>query len=556
MNKLKRSGIIKFVVVSLLIPFFYQCMHEEFEFDKLDDEMEIVAGILTPVAYGSLSIADLISEVDSSSYFTTDPDGLLLLTYQDTIGSFVAEDLLDIPTQSFFEYFIESDFGFPGGIAPPAQTFTIDRSLKFPFTFGNGERLDSMVLDSGQLVFDISSSFQHRAQVTLTIPNLTKEGNPFSEVFDISDETGSYSETIPFSIDKYTIVLQDSVGTDTMFFPVTFHVEVYTNGSNTISNTDQIDISANIENMNFDAIYGYIGNYELLAQTGDIDLGFFENPFDGTLTFANPQLNVNISNSYGVPAEINLNRITGFDNNGDSVVLTYDPPSLSAFRYAYPTLEEIGEAKDTTISLNDDNSNLAEFIEALPSSIAYNVDATSNPDGDVDYNFVNDDSKIDVNLEFVLPLEFSADSFAFSDTLEDVLDDGWYDDADVIDKVNIMLEIKNGLPLNIDFQVTFMDSLFNPVDTLFSKENQPIIPAANIDPLTYEVLNSSEKTSLIEYTNADLERIKNARHAIFRAGLKTPSVNNSVVAVKFFDYYSVDFNMSVGVNVKVNTNDL
>jgi len=555
MNKIKYLGKIKFVIILLLIPLMYQCMHDEFDFNKLDDEIEVTFGVLGPGAYGSLSISDLISEIDTTSYFSTDPDGLLMLSYNDTIGSFVAEDLLEIPSQSFFQYFIESEFGLP--VTPPVDTFEIKRKVMFPFTFDNGEKLDSMKLDAGNLIFDISSSFQHKAQIELTISNLTKDGDPFTEIFDISDESGTYNASIPFTLDDYTIELQDSVGTDTMFFPVEFIVSIYTNGVNGISNSDQIEIDANLSDLDFDAIFGYIGNYELIGENGTLDLGFFDIPFDGTITFANPELNINISNSYGVPAEININRLTGFNADGDSIQMTYDPVSTSTFRYAYPKLSEYGQTKDTTISINRDNSSIPEFLAFLPSSIEYNIDAASNPDNDENIgNFVNDDSKIDINLELVLPLEFSAENFVFTDTLEDILDDGWYDDADIIEQVNIMLEVTNGMPLDIDFQIIFIDSLYNAVDSLFAEGKEIIIPAAIIDPVTYDVTSTNTKTTLIQYMDSDIEKIKDARHAIIRAGLQTSSVGGSVVAVKFFDYYTIDFNLSVGANVKVNTNDL
>ncbi|MCK5170931.1 MAG: hypothetical protein KAQ75_13720, partial [Bacteroidales bacterium] len=79
--------------------------------------------------------------------------------------------------------------------------------------------------------------------------------------------------------------------------------------------------------------------------------------------------------------------------------------------------------------------------------------------------------------------------------------------------------------------------------------------AANINP-DYEVTYPTPNISLIEYKNADIDRMKNARHAIIRAGLQTPDVNESPVPVKFFDTYSIDFNLSISVNIKVNTNDL
>ena len=528
-------------------------MHDEFELDKLDDEMEIIAGILSPIAYGSLNIGDLISELDSSNFFTTDPDGLLLLTYQDSLLSYVAEDMLEIESQSFFEFFIKSEFAIPP--LPVQDTFEIDRTTKFPFAFSNGEQLDSMILDEGNLIFDITSTFQHPAQINLIIPNLKLNGVLFSQTFDISDASGSYSETISFNIDNYTIYLQDSVDTDSMFFPVEFHVEVYTDGVHGIADTDQIVINATLDNLDFDAIFGYIGNYELLGQAGDLDIGFFDNPMEGTIEFENPQINFNISNSFGVPAEIDINRFTGFDENGDSVLMTFNA-GVNPFEYAYPTLAEYGEVKDTVLSINGSNSSISEFLTTLPSRIEYSVSAASNPDNDTSiYNFVDDNSKIDVSFEFILPLWFKADNFAFSDTLEDILEAGWNEDADIIDQISIMLEVSNGMPIDIDFQITFMDSIYNPVDTLFAEGSQPVISAANIDPVTYDVTSTSIKTSLIQYINADIERIKNARHAIIRAGLKTPTVDENPVPVKFFDTYTVDFNLSVGVNIKANTND-
>ena len=553
MEHLKLSGISKIIIPIISLLLFYQCMHDEFEFNKLDDEMEFVAGVLSPLAYGSLNIGDLISELDSSSFITSDPDGLLLLTYQDSLISYVAEDMLGIESQSFFEFFIRSEFAIPP--LPILDTFEIDRITIFPFIFSNGEQLDSMILDEGNLTFDIASTFQHPAQVNLIIPNLKLNGVPFSQTFVISDASGSYTETIPFNIDNYSIYLQDSVGTDTMFFPVEFHVEVYTDGIHGIADTDQIDIDATLDNLDFDAIFGYIGNYELLGQAGDLDIGFFDNPMDGTIEFENPQINFNISNSYGVPAEIDINRFTGFDENDDSVIMIFNA-GVNPFEYAYPTLAEYGEVKDTVLSINGANSSVSEFLTSMPSRIEYNVSAASNPDNDTSiYNFVNDDSKINVNFEFILPLWFKADNFALTDTLEDILEAGWHEDADIIEQISIMLEVSNGMPLDIDFQITFMDSLYNPVDTLFAEGSQPIISAANIDPVTYEVTSTSIKTSLIQYNNADIERIKNARHAIIRAGLKTPTIEGNMPAVKFFDSYTVDFNLSVGVNIKVNTND-
>ena len=189
----------------------------------------------------------------------------------------------------------------------------------------------------------------------------------------------------------------------------------------------------------------------------------------------------------------------------------------------------------------------------MPTSIEYNMSAVSNPDGypgpGLSNNFLTDDSKIDIDFDFILPLWFSADNFAFVDTLKDIFGADWHEKADIIDRITVMLEIANGLPLDIDFQVTFMDSLYNPVDTLFAEDSQPIISVGILDG-NDRVETPGIKTSIIQYTNAEILQMKDARHVILRAGLKTPTVNDEVIPVKFYTDYSVDFNLSIGVDIK------
>ena len=552
MNNLKLQGIIKIIIPVIFIFLFLQCMHDEYDFLEWGDEIEINIGMLAPVAFGSLTLEDIISEFDNSGFISTDADGLLLLTYEDSLLSFTAEELLELPSQDFFQYFIDSDFGLPA--LPFLDTFEIDRTESFPFTFSNNERLDSMRLDEGSINFNIASDFQHTGKIDMIIPNLKLDGVPFTMSILIDKDDGTYSESISSDLANYTIYLQDSVGNDTMFFPVEFHVEIYTNGANPVNVGDQVAIEAGLGAMNFDAIFGYIGDYELLGEAGELDLGFFDSPIDGNIEFENPQINFIIDNSYGVPAAVDITRFTGFDNNGDSVQISFDP-GVTPFRYAFPTLAEYGQSKDTVLSINGMNSTISEFLAFLPSRIEYNVGAVSNPDGpSVNYNFVDDNSTVDVGFEFILPLWFKADSFAFEqDSIELDLAKA-VNVANSIEKVNVLLEVSNGLPMDIDFQLYFLDSAYNPVDTLFSEDARPIIESGILDA-NNKVIAPRIKISLIQYTGDEIADLNTVRYATVRAGLKTPLVNDVQVPVKFFSDYSVEFNLSVGVDVKANTND-
>jgi len=551
MGKLKLSGITRTIIIVFTILIFGQCMRDEFEFGKLSTDLEINSGILAPLAYGSLSFDDIISEFDNSGFLSEDADGLLFLTYADSLISFVANDLLEIPEQDFFQFFIQTDFGFPPGWTAD----TVDIEQNFPFTFANNEELDSMILNEGDLIFDISSEFQHTGQIIMTFPNITLSGIPLVRTIIMDDPSGNFSANVVEPIDGYTIHLNDSTGTDTLFLPVNFRVIINNSGNPDPAPTDSIKVVAQISALVFESIFGYIGDYEMLSETGEMDLGFFDSPLEGYIEFEEPIINLNIENSYGVPAAITLKEFKGYNNDGDSIDLDFGADDSLVFRYSYPKLSDYFASdilKDTTVTIDKDNSNLPEYLAFMPSSMKYNMSAKSNPDGIGPYNFVTDDSEINVGFEFVLPLYFKADSFALTDTIDFEL----FKDADFIEKVTVMLEVTNGLPIDIDFQIAFMDSLYNPVDSLFDANYQPVIPAATLNS-DDTVENPSIKTSLIEFTSADIiGKLENVKYGLLRAGLKTPDdAGGDLIPVKFYSDYTVDFNLSVSVDVKANSND-
>ncbi len=552
MNYLRRSGIYKILIALLIIFSFYQCMHDEFELDQLSDEMEINMGLLTPLAYGTLSLNDIISQFDSTSYINTDEEGLLYITYEDSLLSFIAEDLLEVPDQDFFEYFIESDYDFPAYI-DWGDSVVINREELFAFSFSNNEKLDSIILETGNMNLNINSSFEHTGKVILTSQFIRdSQGKPFSDTIIISDPSGSFSASEVISLDNHVIELQDTTASDTTYLPFNFELILYNSGAG-ITAGDEVEITATFTDLGFSAIFGYIGNYELITETGEIDLGFFESLTDGYIEFENPQLNFAISNSYGLPAEVDISRFTGFNNSGDSINLNFDP-GVNPFRYAYPELEEYNQIKDTVISINGHNSTLSEFLAFLPTHLEYNLDATSNPDGpNGSYNFVTKDSRIDVDFEFILPLWFKANNFALQDTID--LDFGNIsEDAEMIEKLNVVLQVSNGLPVNIDFQVIFMDDLYNHVDTLFDENNQPIIMAGKLDS-EHKVEFPTRNISEIKYLKEDIDKLETVKFAIISATLKTAKFDDDIT-VKFYNYYNVAFNLSLDVDATINTNDL
>lgn len=539
------AGIAILLIAFLMV----RCMHDEFQFDKLDTEVEVELGFFAPIAYGSLTISDLIQDLDSTVEIDTYEDGLLYLSFSDSLFSYTSEEILEVPDQDFFEYFIESEFSFP----PGWDTVRLDKKEYFPFSFSKNEKLDSIRLDAGDMVFNITSEFRHTGKIIITCPNIRKGSQIFSQTINITDPTGTFTTNNTFPLDGYTVELKDSIGSDSLFLPVDFHVELYSEGSNPINAGDQIEVVATIINLDFDAIFGYIGDYELMGDSSVIELDLFDSEmFDGSIRFADPQINFNVKNSFGIPVEANISRFVSYNADGDSLELTMDP-SINPYRFNFPTLAEYGQSKSSTWAINASNTNLPDFMAFLPSRIEYNMTAISNPDGPSgSYNFVSDESKMDIDVEFVLPMWFRTD-FALMDTIEfDLGDVG--EQWEKIKQANVLLTVKNGLPINIEFQAYFVDSLYAAVDTLFGVNQQPLIVAGSLDNNNI-VQYPGIKTTLVQYTGEEIKELETVKYAIIKAGLKTPQYDSDL-DVKFFDYYKVDFKLSVDVDVKINSNDL
>jgi len=526
-------------------------MHDEYEFDKLSDEMEINMGLLSPLAYGSLSLDDIISEFDSTSYIDADEEGLLFITYEDSLFSFLADELIDIPDQNFPEYFIESDDDFPP-YASWDDTVVVERTEYYEFNFSNNEDPDSIYINTTDLNLQINSTFRHTGMLIIASDYIRKNNQSYHDTILINNDSGNFTINQTFSLNDYVIEFMDTTVTDTTFLPMDFTLELYNSGAG-INSGDQVEIILTLTNIDFNAIFGYVGNYELMSEAGDLELHFFESLSDGYIEFEDPQINFNIRNSFGVPAEINIERFSGFKNDNDSITLNLQP-EINPLNYAFPRLDEYGETKDTTISINRDNSNISAFLAFLPTYLQYNMNAISNPDGPGGaYNFVTKESKIEVDLEFILPLWFKANNIALEDTIEMDLSD-INEDAEMIEKINFVLQVFNGLPVDIDFQLYFLDESYLPVDTLFDPGTQPVIVAGQLDS-DYKVTDPTKKISVVEYIKQDIEKLEVVRFAYIKAGLKTSSFDNDI-SVKFYDYYTVDFNLSIDVDALININDL
>ena len=116
-----------------------------------------------------------------------------------------------------------------------------------------------------------------------------------------------------FPIDGSNIIL-DNTDPDTTILPLKFDLDLINSGA-AILPTESCDITMSFNDINFYSVFGYLGDYELLLNNGEITLDIFDNKeIEGSLLFADPRFLLSVDNSYGVPVEIELSDVSAWSS--------------------------------------------------------------------------------------------------------------------------------------------------------------------------------------------------------------------------------------------------
>ncbi|MEM8909974.1 MAG: hypothetical protein AAGD05_19145, partial [Bacteroidota bacterium] len=127
-----------------------------------------------------------------------------------------------------------------------------------------------------------------------------------------------------------------------------------------------------------------------------------------------------------------------------------------------------------------DNSNIDVLLGEGPVAIDYDVDASTNPDGDTELRgFVTDSSFYKVSVDVDLPLYGWATDFSVTDTFS--LD---LSNLERVDYAEFKLVSENSMPVAIGVQGYFLDEAGQVLDSLFN-DAQRIIQGAPVDAEGY-----------------------------------------------------------------------
>lgn len=520
------SRIFSVVLGLFVILSFPSCIKEEINLDNISDSVFWDRSQGMPIAYGSLSLADIIEGVDQSGYVKEGSDGSLYLLYRNNVFSQSVGYILPIQDQKFSQTFTTASPDFPSYVNKDSVKFV--RESTFDFVLGrNDVEIDSMVMKMGFFVLKTAIEMPYPCRITITFPTLKQFGRPLKRVFYKNNSDPSFNDNTLVILADYKLSL-DSAGGVHNKLPVEYEIMVR-NNKGAIAGTNSISVSADLSLASFKTIFGYLGQITDLLNEKDqkITLDFFDNQsVNLNIEFDQPSITAYIRNSFGLPIRVNItNTRTYSERTSTYFPINFNPAVINV---KYPTIQQVGMTVEDTIKVQ---SNFFDAVKTSPHYFYYDVSAIANPNGKVVKNFFTDTSKVNVDVELNLPLKFKATKLPLTDTLE--FEPGnLFEDFDVVKKIVLHNTFVNSIPFDLNVQVYLADAQKVIVDSLYSLSNQPVIKTGVLDSGTGKYTFSEPSKNSVIFDETRSKKLENVKFAIVKLEVTTSGNGQNLVSFK------------------------
>ncbi len=412
------------------------------------------------------------------------------------------------------------------------------------FNLDNGVEITFLEINTANIDYTLESYITENVEVVITLPTSLAGADTTRFTIPLG---ASGTQTGQLSLDNTVNDFSTDPAQPYNSIPFEYGLSIKPSGGGMIifNLADSVNFTYQISDIDFSYVEGYFGQHNFNIDEDSIDLGLdeIEDLISGTFTFTNPIVNINYSNSVGVPVSIDLN-LTGSNSEGEIQALNAD-----TMNFEYPT-DRYNSPVTSTVSFNKDNTDIVGLIEIRPGKITYSGGATVNPLGKQGWdNFVTGESSVVAGLEVEIPFEFRANNLTLQDTLENPLklEDSQEDEdfsVDNIESARLHLLINNGFPLEIGFNIQLYDSTTDQV--LATLDVPSLFPAAPVDGNGI-VTEPTQDTTSIVITGDFLENLDIADKLIVAGSFNT--YNNGSQPVKILTTYTLEFKIGVSTRI-------
>ena len=274
---------------------------------------------------------------------------------------------------------------------------------------------------------------------------------------------------------------------------------------------------------------------------GKVEYSLLTDKMDFGLRLNHLYLHTDVATTVGIPLYCELDRLKYHNNQNNK---TYDFLSSEKFSLKVHTPKVRGELTHTldtmrinseTVFCNDGYVDLAAYVTLKRGRF-----------------FIDEHARYDVNAHLEFPLDLTIDRFRYADTIlfkgVNGIDTNlgkaqW----DWVQSLLLRYEFINGLPLDLNVQLFFMDSSYRVLDSLFT--DRTLLKGAVVDPLTALVAEpSSTGASFITFDRKRVERIAPTCYLLLKADAATSNRQRVVLAAD----QKLRVRIGARVNAKVN----
>lgn len=393
-----------------------------------------------------------------------------------------------------------------------------DSKGSYGFEFESGVKAFHAVLQKGSLSVNTSNGSKMTGNIKIVLNNILKNGNVISAV-------------IPLNGNSTNI---DLAGVDIDFtkdptqpynrIPYTYSLTVNpTSGYVDYSSTDVIKMDVALNNLEFKSVAGDFGKQNISIDPGAFDMNVdILNRLKGSLKLANPKLELIFHNPIGMPSAINLG-FSASNKAGSSVILRHN--SNDFVEIPYPT--KMNETATGSIVFDKGNSNIVDFIALPPTGkIMYMGQVDFNRSNQVitpqNPNFLDLNSTFAIDMAIELPLELQTNNLAFSDTTKIS-----GDNFDKIETADLIINAKNGIPLDVDLQLFFVDTISKKQYGVSKKTK--ILTAAQVN--TSGVITPTQSSNTFSLDKSEMENLRKANGIVFSGTVSSPNTGTTIAPI-------------------------
>ena len=411
---------------------------------------------------------------------------------------YYVKDTLNLFELNQNDFLPDLDFSFSESLSFPL-VFSIPPNQIAPVTIPSNHQFDFQDLQLHEILFN-KLSFNYSATsnidgnffLIIHLPNALKEnGELYYDTVEIRNDNGNNNSFIhQIEIENLRLYLSNN-GATYNTISTTFQIM---SGNDTIPPNLFSNVNLNIELGNLDVAYmrGYFGN-TIVSNEISTNIDALKKLAGNNIQLYQPELEIIIKNGIGMDAQLTINEIE-FQRNQTSKILSHNSIGQSVNISRAQDLGWDFNYSNQSIYITEQNSNLNEIINLFPTQIISSYQLETNPQGNHagfnDFYYTNKPLSIDAAV--TLPMLFNVDSLVFSDTFYVE-----FPDLLRINEANLDLEIENGLPLNVCFDLRVLNgnhiNMTQPclLHSNFDSNNQLYSPSYNQLSATLDSTNSS-----------------------------------------------------------------